>query len=531
MLTACDDGAVDEPADLDPSSIQKVEPGKADTSAEAIILELAFTAELRTTDFLVPQWAIKDQLLYTVGQLNGDDAVGRLDKVELTNLKTAPADGEWMVKYDAVLQVAWRKSQGVPDSYTFQLPKNVGKKGQKAFTEKYSHDCVEAGAHDIDSGSMWYYYRPQRSSCALAADEIIEAKATVSVSEVNTTGKYPEYDQVWSDSVFQVVAVFGKYEDGATHEGDAGVRAYNNFNSQIRDMLASPSLDVVPRHATRRPGIDAPDVMYSAKIDDTHRVVVHALLVDNVRTAGAAFDARYGELSRFADLIVYNGHAGLGANIRALAGKGEWQAGQYAMVFLNGCDTYAYVDTALFDAHAKVNEDDELGTKYTDVITNALPAFFASMPNATLALVKSLMRYQAPRTYEQIFQGVDSSQVVLVSGEQDNVYVPGGGEAPEVSDWEGMARSGVAERDEELHFETAVLPAGTYSFTMSGTGDADLYVRVGLAPTVADYDCRPHRAGSNEACKVVLPAPARLFGMVRGYSESSTFDLAGAAER
>ena len=105
------------------------------------------------------------------------------------------------------------------------------------------------------------------------------------------------------------------------------------------------------------------------------------------------------------------------------------------------------------------------------------------------------------------------------------------GDAPVVSEWVGLGRAGVGERDEELHFETAVLPAGTYSFTMSGTGDADLYVRVGLAPTVADYDCRPHRAGSNEACKVVLPAPARLFGMVRGYSESSTFDLAGAAER
>ena len=38
-----------------------------------------------------------------------------------------------------------------------------------------------------------------------------------------------------------------------------------------------------------------------------------------VAAAGAAFDRRYEELSTSADLIAYNGHAGLGQNVRALA--------------------------------------------------------------------------------------------------------------------------------------------------------------------------------------------------------------------
>jgi hypothetical protein len=34
------------------------------------------------------------------------------------------------------------------------------------------------------------------------------------------------------------------------------------------------------------------------KLDDTHTVRVHALMVDNVREAGPTFDARYAELSK-----------------------------------------------------------------------------------------------------------------------------------------------------------------------------------------------------------------------------------------
>ncbi len=285
------------------------------------------------------------------------------------------------------------------------------------------------------------------------------------------------------------------------------------------------SLDAVPDGARRDQRVEQRRAVGAAVVQRRRQVVL-----DNERTAGPTFDARYGELSRNADLIVYNGHAGLGANIRALARKGEWQTGQYAMVFLNGCDTYAYVDTAIFDAHAEVNDDDERGTKYADVVTNALPSFFANLSGASMALIKGLLAYENPRTYEQMFGDVSSTQIVLVSGEEDNTYAPGGGEEPTTDEWAGMELTGAPAKNEEVPFETDVLPAGTYSFTMSGTGDADLYVRAGLAPTTSEYDCRPYRAGTNESCKVVLPAPARIFGMVRGYSAESTFDLAGATE-
>jgi hypothetical protein len=120
----------------------------------------------------------------------------------------------------------------------------------------------------------------------------------------------------------------------------------------------------------------------------------------------------------------------LGANIQKLAGKGVWATGQYSVVFMNGCDTYAYVDSALADAHAAVNDDDPDGTKYLDIVANAMPSFFRSMPLATMALVEALLKRDEPKTYEEIFKDIDKSEVVLVTGEHDNVYTPGYSEEP-----------------------------------------------------------------------------------------------------
>ena len=56
----------------------------------------------------------------------------------------------------------------------------------------------------------------------------------------------------------------------------------------------------------------------------------------------------------------------------------------------------------------------------------------------------------------------------------------------------------------DLNFSMTV-PAGATNlkFVMSGgTGDADLYVKFGSAPTLTSYDCRPYQGGNNETCNI-----------------------------
>ena len=512
--------------------VTKAEVGKADSSIEAVFLDMDFSGELRTTSSWSPEREIEKQLLYTIGQLNGDDSVGRLDKLRLREVKTERGDdGAVTIRYQATLQVAWGKRNDVPASYTLLMPRDVSSAGLEGFTQSYKESCVDFGAHDVDAGSMWYYYRPGAYRCKLAEEDIFRFEAEVSVSPVNTTGKYPEYDKVWEDGVLNVVAVFGKYKDGATSSADAGISGYNRFSDQLADALRAHGLETTPEALPSSPGVETPEITYRATLDDGHAVVVHTILVDNVRTAGAEFDRWYAERSKTADLIIYNGHAGLGSNIRALARKGDWQTGQYAVVFMNGCDTYAYVDSALFDAHAEVNPDDPEGTKHLDLVTNAMPSYFVEMPRATLAFVKGLMSWDDPRTFEQIFTSVSDRQIVLVSGEQDNTYQPGGeGDGPVEEGWEGLKIEDAVTKDQEIRFTTPQLPAGRYTFLMEGDADADLYVRIGLEPTTSSWDCRPYKSGSNEVCQIELSAPGTIHGMVRGWAARSSFTLLGDAD-
>lgn len=532
LLSACGEQAapVEQSVQLDDGSYVKGGGGKADTSVEAVFVDMEFDGEVVVGSSWGLDKKIEDQLLYTIGQLNGDNSVSRLDKLELTDVTSEQADDGILVTYHAKLMVAWGERENVPASYTFKLPRDIRRDAQEGFFDSYGEDCVDWGAHP-DVGSMWYYYRPNAYRCDLVDEDIVEFDAAVSVSEVNTTGKYPEYHKVWEDDALEVVAVFGKYEDDATSNSDAGISAYNEFLRDLEDELDAYELATEPAEIPSSPGVELPEAIFRATLPDGRTVQVVALLVDNVRTAGYAFDQRYAELSRTADLLAYNGHAGLGSNIRAMARKGDWQQGQYSIVFMNGCDTYAYVDTALADAHADVNPDDDIGTKYVDLVMNAMPSYFSNMSESTMVLLEGLMSYESPQTYERMFEEISSSQVVLVSGEQDNEYVPGfedeGSEEPGEETWQGMDEAGSVAADEEQRFETPTLGTGTYRFEMSGTNDADLYVRIGLAPTVDEYDCRPYRTGSNEVCEVELSSATKVHVMVRGWASSSDWELVG----
>jgi len=75
-----------------------------------------------------------------------------------------------------------------------------------------------------------------------------------------------------------------------------------------------------------------------------------------------------------------------------------------------------------------------------------------------------------------------------------------------------------------------VVPSGQSSvtFTISGgTGDADLYMKYGSAPTTSSYDCRPYKNGNSETCTVTNPAAGTYYVMLNAYSTYSGVTLTG----
>ena len=395
------------------------------SSNQATLLNFEFDAEAWIDDGEEPTTeTLTSHLLFTIGHLNGDNAVGRLDNVKLTDVKKVESKGpRSLVSYHAVLPVSWGSKTDLPKSYELTLPHDVTFSGVDAFTEKYMKGCVEHGAHDVDSGSIWYYYRPHLKGCALDPADVMKSTAKVTVSTENTSGKYPEYNKIWEDKALNVVAVFGKYEKGAT--SDEGIRGYAEFVHAIKDTLKGSKVTTLPETLPTVIDGKTPDIEIRATLSGGRTVKVNALLVDEVSTAPQSFYERYEGLSTDADMIAYNGHAGLGQNVRALSNHGKFVKGKYLVVFMNGCDTFAYVDGSLARKRATINPDDPTGTKYMEFVTNAMPAFFHEMPSASLALFNAFMAPEKPLSYDKIFEGVDDSQVIGVTGEEDNAFTPG----------------------------------------------------------------------------------------------------------
>lgn len=70
-------------------------------------------------------------------------------------------------------------------------------------------------------------------------------------------------------------------------------------------------------------------------------------------------------------------------------------------------------------------------------------------------------------------------------------------------------------------YYTLTVPAGRTNLTIStagGTGDADLYVRLGSQPTLSSYTCRPYKTGSTESCSFTNPTAGTYHIGIYGYA-------------
>lgn len=106
--------------------------------------------------------------------------------------------------------------------------------------------------------------------------------------------------------------------------------------------------------------------------------------------------------------------------------------------------------------------------------------------------------------------------------------------APPVSNNEltnGVSKTGLAASQNNQLSYTMVVPSGAsdLSFVMNGgTGDADLYVKFGSAPTTSNYDCRSWNSGNGETCNITTAQTGTYYVMINAYSTFSGASLTGS---
>jgi hypothetical protein len=92
----------------------------------------------------------------------------------------------------------------------------------------------------------------------------------------------------------------------------------------------------------------------------------------------------------------------------------------------------------------------------------------------------------------------------------------------------GVAVTGLSGATGSQQNWTFTVPSGTSTLTVTtsgGTGDADLYVKFGSAPTLSSYDCRPYINGNGETCTFSNPSAGTWYVMVNGYATYSGLTL------
>ncbi len=426
------------------------------TSHRATLYTLEFDTEGLYSQTPSRDEIVQSQLFYTIGHMNGDKGVGRLDDTQVTNIvgSADAASGRVLAKYHVSMQVAWNNSFLAPKVYAMKLPRDMTR--LDAFARKYGTTCIgwEGGAHTLTQDDLWYYYRTQPKlapNCRLADADVVTIGAKVTRSPDNTSGKFPEYDKVWEDRKLNVVLIFGKYESGnLSAEKDPTINSYTKFHDDAvffvsqtgatytRQVAAEPEITIYPTTTANkipsaprvRDGLTTL-VKYRGTFADGREFNLTTLLVDSLQRTNADFDQRYATLSRDADLIMYVGHAALGGNVRALARKGSFCKNKYQIVFMNGCDTFAYVDGFMAKRKTQVNPEDTAGTKFLDMVTTIQPVVPDDTRAASVSFIKALLDVKNPLTFETIFRtfaptvsGAQYGETTVVTGENDNTFNP-----------------------------------------------------------------------------------------------------------
>ncbi|MGV8931857.1 MAG: M4 family metallopeptidase [Luteimonas sp.] len=136
--------------------------------------------------------------------------------------------------------------------------------------------------------------------------------------------------------------------------------------------------------------------------------------------------------------------------------------------------------------------------------------------------------YATAGTYSVTLTVTDNGN--LTATKTSSVTVSGGGGGgTELTN--GVAVTGLAATSGNALTYTLVVPAGASGLkfvTSGGSGDADMYVKFGSAPTDSSYDCRPYIGGNAETCSIATAQAGTYYVRVKAYSSFSGLSLTGS---
>lgn len=270
--------------------------------------------------------------------------------------------------------------------------------------KKKINACTDDPNYDSKS-DFFYFWDPDRKGCP----KDLKDKATIQVLATlkpvpNTAVTFPEYGRLGTDKDIHVFVVQGIYkilkEDpsnkngpGLIDEKDPGFPAFQNQKAELE------RIGFVPVKIEKRRAI------YSLTKYTGQKVTVEIAFLSPSKHSRKpdreAFTEFYRRAVSEGDIVIYNGHSGLGGTLRPSRFESADTPlsfnDKYQVFFFNGCSTYAYYRGSYMKLKG--------GSKNLDTISSGIESFFVTQPYVTSTAIEELAVLQQ-NSWQQVIANI-----------------------------------------------------------------------------------------------------------------------------
>lgn len=257
--------------------------------------------------------------------------------------------------------------------------------------EIYDPKCTDE--HYNSFGDFWYFYDPFRAGCEQLSRTpmatLVDIKITpAEYKKMELTPKLPVLrGNNGNGDLFSIYIISGYYED-ASKKRDPG---YANFR-EIRDGFLSQGFEV----SSKRPKTTIPLNIYTKTIELANGQIMevevnHLLINTDIGTKSTVFAKFFKEAVEEADVIIYGGHSGLGANLdipslEEKAGAFIFNTAKKQIFFFDSCSSYSYYleHFAVEKTKAKI-----------DIVSYGLSSYFHTSTPVLFAFLDHILKPQA----------------------------------------------------------------------------------------------------------------------------------------
>ncbi len=303
--------------------------------------------------------------------------------------------------------------------------------------EKGKNRCTDL--HYNSEDDFWYFWDIELPGCPLNGnkEDVLHLEGELTAI-ANTKLTYPEYDLLYGDNGNKEnleISIFLGYIEPIRSSGmnynDDGYLAYKSLAHYFEKNEKFEEVDSLEKFAIDNDGELVQGISYLKEFEKVVRnkfglemKVKIKLLLSNTELAEdeQTFHLNYTEALVKSDVVIYDGHSGLGANLNFNnLPEFNFKKNKYQVFYFNGCSSYPYYNGEYFDKKG--------GTEYLDILTSGLPTFSATIFGNLVEFIEPIMNGRF-LSYQTMLKNIEKTNeefgtyLLGVNGDEDNKFSP-----------------------------------------------------------------------------------------------------------